>query len=168
MRPAETCPVMPGFIIYPELTQSMPITLECIKVRKKRKQRRYDKEECVFLSFRLWDFGWTFVRSPSLQFLSPHTAVELLSEEVKECHHRHIEKKEAHQANRAEEAEQGIHPNPDREVHPQNPGEQEQSSTTARLRTHTHEEETARNAHVTIKTVKTIIHVLLIITYQDK
>lgn len=47
----------------------------------------------------------TFVRSPSLQFLSPHTAVELLSEEVEECHHGHIEKKEARQTNRAEEAE---------------------------------------------------------------
>lgn len=51
-------------------------------------------------------------------FLPPNAAVELVSEEVEEGHHSHVEEEEAHQAGSVEVSQEGIDPNPDRKIHP--------------------------------------------------
>lgn len=55
--------------------------------------------------------------------LTPNAAVELVSEHVERRHHGHVEEEEAHQAGGAEVGEEGIHPDPGRQVHPNNPAE---------------------------------------------
>lgn len=55
--------------------------------------------------------------------LTPDMAVEFVSEQVEQCQHWHVEKEEAHETTGAEVPKKGIHPNPNRQVHPYNPAE---------------------------------------------
>lgn len=55
--------------------------------------------------------------------LTPYMVVELVPQHIEQGHHWHVEKEEAHQTSSAEVPKKGIHPNPNRQVHPYNPTE---------------------------------------------
>lgn len=61
--------------------------------------------------------------------LTPNTAVEFVSQHVEEYHHRHVKKEEAHQTSCAEVGKEGVHPDPNGQVHPHNPAECVQKET---------------------------------------
>lgn len=55
--------------------------------------------------------------------LTPDMVVDHVPQHIEQGHHCHVEKEEAHQTNSAEVPEKGIHPNPNCQVHPNNPAE---------------------------------------------
>lgn len=57
------------------------------------------------------------------RFLTPDAVVEPLPQHVQQRHHGHVENEEAHQAWGTEEAQEGIHPNPSGQKHPDYPAE---------------------------------------------